>query len=99
MQRQMKIIISAVALANGLGGGTGGGVSAKGNSRGGEIGLHGIRQAIHPVFFGIAGDIEIALLSGRAEKNAGHDRLLSDGNSQCILCGMGANLFRFCGKF
>lgn len=75
----MEVIISAVALPDGLGGGTGGGVSTIGDPRGGEIGLHGVRQPVHPIFFGVAGDIEIALLGGRAEKNAGHNRLLSKG--------------------
>ena len=56
-----------VALVGGLDGGPCGhvrGVPAKKDARGGEVGLHGIRQTVHPQLFGAHVDVGIIFLCG-----------------------------------
>ena len=69
---QGQVVVASVRGTDGRGGGHVGGIAGVSDTGCGEIGLHGVGQAVHPLLFGAPVDIQVVLLGGGGEIDDGH---------------------------
>ena len=73
----MQVVVASVRGTDGRGGSHVGGVAGVTDTGCGEIGLHGVGQAVHLLLFGAPVDIQVVLLGGGGEIDDGHRALPS----------------------
>ena len=83
VEGQVEIVVSGVGGPDGGQGGHVRRVAGEADAGGGKVGLHGVCQAVHPLLFRAAVDVQIVLLGRGGEIDDGHknDLLFS------MLCG------------